>query len=128
MDRWRDFPGVRVTVVCLVGSGALVAAGTAGVAGSPWLVVALGGLAAGLWLLGRAATDTAWRTVDPHCFVADLWLGPVVAAVIATAFLEASPGEVQAIGGLVGLAGMVNYFLRPVYYALYGLVARRSGQ
>jgi hypothetical protein len=31
----------------------------------------------------------------------------------------ASPGEVQALGGLLGLVAMANYFFRPVYYAVY---------
>ena len=30
--------------------------------------------------------------------------------------------ELQALGGVVGLAGMVNYFLRPVYRAGYAVV------
>lgn len=124
MDRWRDEPEIRVTLVALVGSGALVAAGTAGVAASPWLALGSLALAGPLWLLGDAATETDWTRYDRHRFVADLWVGPVLAALVVVLALDASAGEVQALGGLVGLAGMVNYFLRPVYHLLYGLGSR----
>jgi hypothetical protein len=56
-----------------------------------------------------------------------LWLGPVVAIVVCLLAFGATPSELQSLGGLVGLAGMVNYFLRPVYRAggkILSVVAR----
>jgi drug/metabolite transporter (DMT)-like permease len=126
MDRWRDEPEIRATVVALAAAAVLVAAGTAGVGASPLFVVGAALLAVPLWPLGAALADTAWQRVDPHAFAADLWLGPVVAALVVAAFLDATPDEVQALGGLVGLVGMANYFLRPVYRLLYGLARRLS--
>lgn len=124
MERWREHPGVRVTIVLLAGSFALLAVGTAGVAASPWLVVALLAVAVLARELGQAARDTALDEVDAHRFVADLWIGFVVAAVVLVAVLDASPGEVQALGGLLGLVAMANYFMRPVYHLLYRFASR----
>ena len=51
----------------------------------------------------------------------------LVAAVAVVLFPEATAGEVQALGGLIGLAGMGNYFLRPVYRLVYGVGRRLAG-
>jgi len=124
MERWRDEPEVRLTLALLAGAGALVALGTAGVGGSLVLVVALAALTVLASLAGDELRDTAWRRVDPHAYVADLWVGFFVAGVAVLLFLDATPGEVQALGGLVGLVGMLNYFLRPVYRILFALGRR----
>jgi len=44
------------------------------------------------------------------------------AAVPLVLELGATPAEMEAMGGLLGLAGMVNYFLRPLYLVVYGIV------
>ena len=124
MDRWRDEPEVRLTLVLLAGSLPLIAAGTAGVGASVPLVIGLFALAAGMAAIGFVAPETRWGRVDQHEFVADLWLGPLLAAVILVVYVDASPGEVQALGGLFGLAGMANYFMRPVYHLFYALLVR----
>jgi hypothetical protein len=36
----------------------------------------------------------------------------------------ASPEELQALGGIAGFVGMINYFLRPVYFLVYSLLKR----
>ena len=51
---------------------------------------------------------------------------PAVATAVSLAFLGASPAELRALGGLVGLVGMTNYFLRPVYRAASAFVRRLS--
>ena len=126
MERWHESPEIRLTLVLLAGAVPLVAAGTAGVAASPWLVLGLVALAGLLRVVGDRLATTAWTRVDTARYAVDLWLGPAAAAVVVVAFLDASPDEVQALGGLVGLVGMVNYFLRPVYHLLYTLYARYS--
>ena len=126
MSHWRDNPEIRATLALLAGGGTLAAAGTAGVAASPVLAVGLFVAAALVGALGRRVTDTAWTRFDSHRYVADLWVGFVVAGVVVLPYLDASPGEVQALGGLVGLAGMANYFLRPVYYLVYRLAVRAT--
>lgn len=58
-------------------------------------------------------------------FARDLWLGPVIAVVLV--FLVkpgATPEELQAIGGMAGVIGMGNYFLKPVYLYLIRLAKR----
>ncbi|WP_276273156.1 hypothetical protein [Haloarcula litorea] len=113
----------QVTLLLLVSAGLLLALGLAGLAGSLALVALLGGLAAGLYLtrpdesrLGSVAG------VDLDGLLASLWLAPAVAAVPVVLELGATPEEVQALGGLLGLTGMANYFLRPLYLIGYGLV------
>lgn len=126
MDRWREATVTRVTVICLAGGFALIGLGTAGLASSP-LVVALLLVASGaLYALGRGLEGSAVERVDRHRMHADLWIGPLVGAVVALGWLHATPGELQALGGLVGLVGMANYFLRPVYHLLWGLGRRAA--
>jgi hypothetical protein len=127
MERWRDEPEVRLTLALLAGAGVLVALGTLGVGGSLPLVAGLGALAVGWVALGTRLLDSEWRRVDPHAYAADLWVGFLVAAVAVVLFPDATPGEVQALGGLIGLAGMCNYFLRPVYRLVYGVGRQLAG-
>lgn len=47
------------------------------------------------------------------------WVGPLLSAGIVVYAGGASPGEIQAYGGICGLLGMANYFLRPVYGLLF---------
>jgi len=118
---------MRGTVVLLVAGLLLVAAGTAGVTGSLALVGALVLVGVALYLLSErvgvvgAADATA---PDPRVVLTDIWLGPFLAAAVAGFYLGATAGEVQALGGLVGLVGMLNYFLRPFYHLLHGLARR----
>jgi large-conductance mechanosensitive channel len=127
MDRGLDELVMRGTVVLLAAGLLLVAAGTAGVTGSLALVAALVLVGVGLFLVSErvdtvAAADAT--ALDPRVIAADVWLGPFLAAAVAGFYLGATAGEVQALGGLVGLVGMLNYFLRPFYHLLHGLARR----
>lgn len=113
----------RLTVVLLAASLSLIGPGLAGLGASVPLVVALAA-AAGLLALTRAeAGGRRWPGMVPVRYLRDLWAGPLVAGVVALAMLGSSPGEVQALGGVCGLVGMLNYFLRPIYALLASLGA-----
>lgn len=133
MQVWRE-RSLRATIALLVSSVFLLGPGAAGVDAS-WLLV--GGfvlLAAGLFLvreplerLVRAGHRRIPTVMESELlpYGRDLWIGPLVAAVVLV-FVDpgASPGELQALGGLVGLIAMVNYFVRPIYLYLFSLVRR----
>jgi len=106
----------RVTVVLLAASVALIGPGVAGVDSSLVLAGILVALAAVLFA-SSDALGAAPRALghDVGYYGAVLWIGPLVAAGVVLVALDATPGELQALGGLVGLAGMLNYFLRPLY-------------
>ena len=109
----------RLTRVLLLASVIVIVPGLAGLGGSVLLVGGALAVAGGLY----AARDRLQTTpqVGGHelgYYGEALWLGGVVAAVVFLLGLPASPGELRALGGIVGLVGMANYFLRPVYRLL----------
>jgi hypothetical protein len=112
-----------VTVVLVAASLCLVAAGLAGFGGSVGIagvfVVLAGGLSS---LRGRLSAAPVVVDHDTGAYAAVLWLAPLLAGGVSLLFLGATPSELQVLGGLLGLAGMGNYFLRPVYRAGYSLV------
>lgn len=120
---------VQLTAILLVASVALIGPALAGLGASIPLAVVLFGAGA-LLFAGRrdlgAIGIVRWIPLGPTLRVA--WIGPLLAALIALLASGASPGELQALGGLCGLAGMVNYFLRPVYGLLVaaGRYVRRT--
>jgi hypothetical protein len=121
---WRE-ETFRVTVVLLAASLALLVPGTAGIDGSLSLgVVFLGG--ALVLFAGREQLAAAPQALghDLGSYGRVLWAGPVVATVVVVFSADATAAELQALGGLVGLAGMANYFLRPLYRALGSLADR----
>jgi hypothetical protein len=109
----------QLTAVFLVASVALIGPALAGVGASLPLALLLA-VAVTLLYVGRADIAAVgwvgWIPLGPTLRVA--WLGAILALVLVVVSLGATTGELQAYGGLCGLAGMVNYFLRP----LYGLV------
>jgi hypothetical protein len=113
----------RLTVVLLVASVLVIAPGIAGIGGSLLLVVGALLVAAGLYSVrDRLGTAPVVLRHDLGHYGVTLWLSGVVAAVVFLLGLSATPGELLALGGLVGLLGMVNYFLRPVYRLLVAIV------
>ena len=109
----------RLTVVLLLTSVIVIAPGLAGVGGSLLLVVAALVVAGGLYA-ARERLREAPRvaTHDLGYYGEALWLSGVVAATVFLLGITATPGELRALGGIVGLVGMANYFLRPVYRLL----------
>lgn len=107
------------TYVGLVAALLLVALGRLGVGAGPLVVVVLSALAGLAWL-GRSAL----AAVRPRLgiplgrYLRLTWAGPVLASAVTLVGFDATAGELEAMGGLVGLLAMVNYFLRPVYYAV----------
>jgi hypothetical protein len=110
----------QVTAVFLAASVALIGPAVAGLGSSIPLGLGLLVLGLGLEVGVRQANRVDGRTNIPVWVgLRTVPLGLVVAALVGLGSLGATPGELQAIGGLCGLLGMSNYFLRPVY----GLVA-----
>ncbi|GAA3869767.1 hypothetical protein [Haloarcula argentinensis] len=114
---------MQVTVLLLVAAALAIGFGVAGVGASLPIVVGLLVLAAVLFV-ARPDEDRFGPVagVDMDGIVQSLWLAPLITALPLLVRLSATPGEMQAIGGLLGLAGMANYFLRPVYLLGYDLV------
>ncbi|PSP65690.1 hypothetical protein BRC79_08450 [Halobacteriales archaeon QH_8_67_27] len=115
---------MRATAILLTAGLSLVAVGTAGVAASLPLVLASVVLAGVTRVVTDAVEVPATDGVTVRTVATDLWIGPALAAVVLVLWLDATPGEVQALGGMVGLVGMLNYFLRPFYHLIYELGQR----
>jgi len=115
---------MQVTVLLLVAAALAIGLGVAGVGASLPIVVGLLVLTAVLYA-GRPEEGRFGSVagVDADGIVQSLWVAPLVTALPLLVRLSATPGEMQAIGGLLGLAGMANYFLRPVYLLGYDLAA-----
>ena len=119
---------LQVTALLLVAAGVLLALGFAGVGGSYPLVASL--VALGLILYAvRPENHSLGRVGGLHLdhLLDTLWVAFVVAALPLAFEPSATPAEVQALGGLLGLAGMANYFVRPLYLLTYDLVSSLFG-
>jgi len=115
---------MQVTALCLIASGMVLALGVAGVQSTPALVGFLVVLSVGLYLTRPSISVGHVLKFDVDSLLRSLWLAPLVAALPLVVELGATPGEMQALGGLLGLAGMANYFLRPVYLLVYDVVEK----
>lgn len=113
---------MQVTALCLVAAGILLALGTVGVPASLPLLGLLLALSAGLYYTRPDASVGRVVGIDVGGILSTLWLAPALSAFAVAFEPAASPAELQALGGLIGLAGMLNYFLRPVYLLAYSLV------
>jgi len=114
---------VQLTALFLVASGLLLALGLAGVSSSLPVVVFLLLLAAGLVLTRPGEGEVGRvRNVDLDALLRYLWAAPALAALPLLLELGSTPDEVVALGGILGLVGMANYFFRPIYLLVYGIV------
>jgi hypothetical protein len=129
MDQWR-YRSSRGTYILLAASFLLIGPTVVGLGATLPLLAAYVGIAALAWA-GReglrglpvvAGYDLGW-------YARDSWLAALFAGVASLAVFGAPPPELQAAGGILGLVGMVNYFLRPLYLliadVLVGLVRGR---
>jgi hypothetical protein len=126
MDTWVG-RSLRITTVCLAASGLLILPAVDGVGPSLSFVAVLVAVSAGCAAVReRLAALPAVIGYDLGEYAQDLWLAGGLAALVAVVGPATTPEELRALGGVVGLVGMVNYFLRPVYLAVLSRVLRRS--
>ncbi|QSG15936.1 hypothetical protein [Halapricum desulfuricans] len=121
-DRIERATGV-LTSIALVAAAALLAPAFAGVAPS----AALAAVALGVTVLAfvvreevRALAPAPWLGL----YFEAVWAGVAVATLVLVAFLDATAAELQTLGAVVGLIGLFNYLLRPVYFTLGSLLSR----
>jgi len=113
---------LQATTVLLVASVVLIVPSLVGLAASLPLLVAFAVLGGALFAVRdplASAVSVPTMSVGPVLRVT--WVGPVVAGLIVLVALDATPDELQALGGLCGLVAMANYFLRPVYGVVISL-------
>ncbi len=113
-----------LTVQLLVASALLVGASLADFGAGLPVIAAFAAASAALVAVRDRLPDVGVVVGhDVDRYLADLWAGAAAAAVTALVLLGATPGELQAAGGLLGLAAMLNHFLRPFYGLAADLVA-----
>lgn len=117
MDEKYEQGVLWISTVCLVAAGLLILLGSVGVA--PSLPVVLG-----LVFLTGIAFAALNQYPLPERYLDEAWVGVAVAALVALLGLGQSwtAGETQTVGGIVGMVGVVNLFLRPVYRLCYHVV------
>lgn len=127
METWRN-RSRRVTIVLVVASAVLIGPAYAGVGATLGLAITLAAVAAALWAvrdeLGRLPEVVGY---DLGEYASDGWIGVALAVAVVLLTLGAPAVELQAFGGLAGLVGMVNYFLRPLYLFLIAGIDRVIG-
>lgn len=127
MEVWRE-RSRRATIVLVVTSAVLIGPAAAGVGATLWLAAVLGGLTGSLWAvrepLGELPTVVGYD-VGEHA--RDGWVGTALGTAVVVLTLGAPAVELQAFGGLAGLIGMVNYFVRPLYLFLVAAIDRAIG-
>ncbi|MFC7075388.1 hypothetical protein [Haloarcula halophila] len=112
---------LQMTLLLLVAGFVLLGLSVVGVGASLPLAAGFVVLAVGLFLTRPETAAGRVLGVDIDLILRWLWLAMVLAAVPLVIRPTATPGEVQSFGGLLGLAGMANYFLRPLYLLGYDL-------
>ncbi|MFW5974504.1 MAG: hypothetical protein ACOCPZ_03910 [Natrialbaceae archaeon] len=101
----------------------LIGLGLAGVSGTTAL--GLGLLAVGTFALAFRHLFAGLVTHPAaDAYLTSVPFAPVIAGGVVLWFSGASPGELQTLGGVLGLLALVNHLLRPVYGILHGLLAR----
>jgi hypothetical protein len=113
----------QFTSVALVAAVILVGLGAAGYAPSLVFAVPAAALAgAAFSVRDRLIAAAPYRVLAVHA--ESLWIGPALAAGVLVVYGGISPGELQTVGAVIGLLGMANYLLRPVYILVASVAAR----
>jgi hypothetical protein len=114
MDEKYERGILRISGVFILAAALLIPLGFVGVGASIVVVGAMVALSAGLYV--------AWQNSEEYSmYLSGLWLGPVIAAIVTLVgiVIGASPGELQALGGVTGLIGVINLLMRPIYRFAY---------
>jgi hypothetical protein len=119
---------LAASVHLFVAGSILIGLGAAGIGASLLVLLALLAVAV---VLARGRDQLPGfghrRGLDTDRLVRDSWIAVILAATTAGIALGASPDELMALGGILGLVGVGNYFLRPVYVLVGSLLgATRS--
>jgi len=110
MDEKYERGILRISAVFILAAVLLIPLGFLGMSATPGVVVGMIVLAFVLFY--------AWQFSEAYStYLSGLWLGPTIAAIVGIVglLIGASPGELQSLGGVVGLIGVFNLLLRPVY-------------
>ncbi|MFB6183558.1 MAG: hypothetical protein ABEI96_03300 [Haloarculaceae archaeon] len=118
---------LQVTVTLLVAGLLLVGIGAAGIGASLPLAAAGVVVTGATYVLVDRSSPDRLGLLDRYADRRLLWAIPALATVVVLGWLGATPGELQTLGGVVGLLGMANYFLRPIYHLLSDVLAWASG-
>lgn len=111
------------TSVSLVACALLLAPGFAGLSSS----LAFAAIALGLAVIAFVSQEQLLALSDTQSIQAHLrvtWVGPLVAAFVFAAFSDATAKELQTLGAVIGLVGMFNYLLRPLYFFVGEILTR----
>lgn len=112
----------------LVAGFVLIGAGMGGLHGRSALVGGLVAATVAAYLLRTKIPDLGVHAGhDLGLYLRDGWIAFGVATVVVLFLFGATPGELQTVGGLLGLGGMLNYFLRPLYFGVYGFATSAVG-
>lgn len=127
MERALDAAVAEFTVLLLVAAFALIGASLLGLGGSLPLAIAMALATVGLFAVRHPLATLAEDYYLLARTLEDGWIGTTAATLTVLVALGATPGELQSLGGLIGLVGMLNYFLRPVYRILFRVGRRVRG-
>lgn len=129
MLRALDRAVAQLAALLLLSGLLLVGASLLGLTPGPVLFAPLLAITVALYLareaIPRIDRYPGWALAD---LGEDLWLSTLVAASVAVVAPGLSPGELQTVGGLVGLVALLIYFLRPVFRLVARLYWRVTGQ